>query len=98
MGLESLPNGHHDPGVVQEPASLRNILSKNWIVQKFGGTSVGRFAENIAGDIVKLVNAFSPQERKILISCNRPSIYQNRVVVVCSALSSQTKSEGTTNR
>ncbi|MCJ1247269.1 Aspartokinase [Trapelia coarctata] len=80
MGLESLTNGLHDTGVVQEPAFLRNIPSKNWIVQKFGGTSVGRFAENIAGDIV------------------RPSLNQHRVAVVCSALSSQTKSEGTTNR
>lgn len=60
MGLESLPNGHHDTGGVQEPVILRNGSSKKWIVQKFGGTSVGRFAENIAGAIVKSVNAFPP--------------------------------------
>jgi aspartate kinase len=63
MGLESLPNGHHDTGGVQEPAVSRNGSSKKWIVQKFGGTSVGRFAENIAGAIVKSVNTFRPLER-----------------------------------
>lgn len=64
MGLELLMNGHHDPGVAQEPLLLRNAPSKNWIVQKFGGTSVGRFAENIAGDIVRLVNDRLAEHRR----------------------------------
>lgn len=51
-----------------------------WIVQKFGGTSVGKFPENIVDDIVKVTSE------------------TNRVAVVCSARSSQTKSEGTTSR
>ncbi|KAF9167290.1 Aspartokinase [Actinomortierella ambigua] len=51
-----------------------------WLVQKFGGTSIGKFIENITGTIVQ---SYLPT---------------NRVVVVCSARSSETKSKGTTNR
>ncbi|ODV83558.1 hypothetical protein CANARDRAFT_9378 [[Candida] arabinofermentans NRRL YB-2248] len=51
-----------------------------WVVQKFGGTSVGKFSEKIADDIVKVYSE------------------TNRVVIVCSARSTQTKSEGTTTR
>lgn len=54
--------------------------SGGWIIQKFGGTSVGKFPENIVDDIVKV------------------TAKTNRVAVVCSARSSQTKSEGTTSR
>lgn len=60
-------------------ASL-NSNKNNWIVQKFGGTSVGKFAQDIA---VKIVKEYSNN---------------NRVAVVCSARSTQTKSEGTTTR
>ncbi|KAJ5501984.1 Aspartate/glutamate/uridylate kinase [Penicillium fimorum] len=52
----------------------------NWVVQKFGGTSVGKFARNIIEQVVQ------------------PSLVNNRVAVVCSARSSSTKAEGTTNR
>ncbi|GAB7352777.1 hypothetical protein MBLNU459_g3124t1 [Dothideomycetes sp. NU459] len=52
----------------------------NWVVQKFGGTSVGKFAVDIAQDIVLA------------------SLKNHRVAVVCSARSTYTKSEGTTNR
>ncbi|EPS27368.1 hypothetical protein PDE_02311 [Penicillium oxalicum 114-2] len=52
----------------------------NWVVQKFGGTSVGKFALNIIEQVVQ------------------PSLVDNRVAVVCSARSSSTKAEGTTNR
>ncbi|TID29339.1 hypothetical protein CANINC_002022 [Pichia inconspicua] len=55
-------------------------LNSGWIVQKFGGTSVGKFANEIAVDIVKKYNQ------------------NNRIAVVCSARSTQTKSEGTTTR
>ncbi|CAG86057.2 DEHA2C07282p [Debaryomyces hansenii CBS767] len=54
--------------------------ASNWIIQKFGGTSVGKFPENIVDDIAKVFSQ------------------QNRVAVVCSARSSNTKSEGTTSR
>lgn len=54
--------------------------SPAWIVQKFGGTSVGKYPEQIVDDIVKVYSK------------------ESRVAVVCSARSSQTKSEGTTSR
>ncbi|MCJ1402411.1 Aspartokinase [Xylographa trunciseda] len=80
MGLDSLTNGYHDHGPSQEPSLLRNDHSKPWVVQKFGGTSIGKFADKISEDIV------------------RPSIGVNRIAVVCSARSSHSKGEGTTNR
>ncbi|ORX48022.1 aspartate kinase [Hesseltinella vesiculosa] len=51
-----------------------------WVVQKFGGTSVGKFLDNIANQVVK------------------PYVKQNRLVVVCSARSGDSKQNGTTNR
>jgi hypothetical protein len=51
-----LTNGYHDHGISQEPALLQNGQGKEWVVQKFGGTSVGRFAENIVEGIVRLVS------------------------------------------
>ncbi|SCU81585.1 LANO_0B03620g1_1 [Lachancea nothofagi CBS 11611] len=54
----------------------------NWIVQKFGGTSVGKFPEQIVDKIVKVYT----------------NQYHNNVAVVCSARSSDTKIEGTTSR
>ncbi|KAK5129796.1 hypothetical protein LTR08_002816 [Meristemomyces frigidus] len=53
----------------------------NWVVQKFGGTSVGKFAVKIAEDIV--------------LSGLK---HNQRIAVVCSARSTGTKAEGTTNR
>merc|ERR1711939_1121053 len=55
----------------------------NWVVQKFGGTSVGKFPTKIAEDIV-------------LAGLNPP--HNQRIAVVCSARSTGTKAEGTTNR
>ncbi|KAK3116327.1 hypothetical protein LTR53_003454 [Teratosphaeriaceae sp. CCFEE 6253] len=52
----------------------------NWVVQKFGGTSVGKFAGKIAEDIVLA------------------GLKDQRIAVVCSARSTGTKAEGTTNR
>ncbi|KAG8629762.1 hypothetical protein KVT40_001381 [Elsinoe batatas] len=52
----------------------------NWVVQKYGGTSLGKFPVNIAEDIVL------------------PGLKEHRIAVVCSARSTYTKSEGTTNR
>lgn len=54
----------------------------NWIVQKFGGTSIGKFHDNIVNDIVK---NYSQEQLK-------------KVMVVCSARSSYNKEEGTTSR
>ncbi|GMM36446.1 aspartate kinase [Saccharomycopsis crataegensis] len=51
-----------------------------WVIQKFGGTSVGKFPEKIVDDVVSLYNS------------------SNKIAVVCSARSSNTKSEGTTSR
>ncbi|KAK6201007.1 Aspartate/glutamate/uridylate kinase [Scheffersomyces amazonensis] len=60
---------------------FKSVPSKGgWIVQKFGGTSVGKFPNKIVDDIIKAFSA------------------NNRVAVVCSARSSQTKNEGTTSR
>ncbi|PPJ53753.1 hypothetical protein CBER1_04589 [Cercospora berteroae] len=53
----------------------------NWVVQKFGGTSVGKFPVKIAEDIVQA--NLEPGRR---------------IAVVCSARSSTTKDQGTTNR
>lgn len=51
-----------------------------WVVQKFGGTSVGKFPLNIARDIVDVYEK------------------DHRVVIVCSARSTNVKAEGTTSR
>ncbi|RDA86528.1 hypothetical protein CP532_1924 [Ophiocordyceps camponoti-leonardi (nom. inval.)] len=60
-----------------------NSSPRGWIVQKFGGTSVGKFPDRIARDIVNL---------------RRSTLSQNRLVVVCSARSTGKKAEGTTSR
>ncbi|KAF8244295.1 aspartate kinase [Wilcoxina mikolae CBS 423.85] len=57
-----------------------NPIGAPWIIQKFGGTSLGKFAEEIASGIVK------------------PSTKTHRTAIVCSALSTGTKAEGTTSR
>lgn len=59
---------------------FKSLSSNGWVVQKFGGTSVGKFPENIVDNIVKKYSS------------------SNRIAVVCSARSSNTKSEGTTSR
>ncbi|KAK2791516.1 Aspartokinase [Emmonsiellopsis sp. PD_33] len=51
-----------------------------WVVQKFGGTSVGKFAVDIVDRVI------------------HPSTKTHRVAIVCSARSSLSKAEGTTNR
>lgn len=48
MGPEILTNGYHDLQNV-----LHNDQSKPWVVQKFGGTSVGKFPGEIADKIVR---------------------------------------------
>ncbi|EWC46833.1 putative aspartokinase [Drechslerella stenobrocha 248] len=78
-------HGHSPPssldGDVYNPVELLpNLATAGWVIQKFGGTSVGKFAEKIAEEIVKVY------------------VEQNKVAIVCSARSTDTKSEGTTNR
>ncbi|CCV00770.1 unnamed protein product [Malassezia sympodialis ATCC 42132] len=61
------------------PPAPRPPPDAPWVVQKYGGTSVGKFLTTIVDSIT-------------------PSYLQtNRVVIVCSARSGQTKALGTTN-
>ena len=79
-------NGHCPRGFITDDNSSAllglqgNNTNKGWIIQKFGGTSVGKFPKKIARDIVKA------------------NIYEHQVAIVCSARSTDTKAEGTTNR
>ncbi|KAI9687541.1 MAG: Aspartokinase [Bathelium mastoideum] len=79
MGVEPFANGHTDGVAHIIPHKQEKNLPGGWIVQKFGGTSVGKKPLNIA-DIVQA------------------GLNSSRIAVVCSARSSNTKSEGTTNR
>lgn len=94
MDSRPLVNGYHDSGHL-----VHNDNFKPWIVQKFGGTSVGKFADQIAGNVVRwaqtLEARFNPPDVDIL---PRSSLRHNRIAVVCSARSGSTKLEGTTNR
>ena len=47
MGSTTLVNGYHSALV------RNNDVSKKWMVQKFGGTSIGKFADRIAEDTVR---------------------------------------------
>lgn len=71
MSLPSSPSS--------SPLSPPRSASPSWVVQKYGGTSVGKFLSSIVCQVVPSYAALG------------------RVVVVCSALSGQTKTLGTTN-
>ncbi|KKK19373.1 hypothetical protein P175DRAFT_0445267 [Aspergillus ochraceoroseus IBT 24754] len=72
---------HPNSDIVSVPKDTPvRSANSNWIVQKFGGTSVGKFALSIIDQVVL------------------PSLKEHHVAVVCSARSSSTKAEGTTNR
>ncbi|GAA6043870.1 hypothetical protein JCM8097_001202 [Rhodosporidiobolus ruineniae] len=62
------------------PQLVGNPPDGRWIIQKFGGTSVGKFLPAIAEDIAAKYIAGG-----------------NRVALVCSARSGNTKATGTTN-
>lgn len=101
--------------LISDSVSVK-ALHSNWVVQKFGGTSVGKFAFNIIEQVVLYVSLvlcwqINPSHRNLTkwqkiprktetneILFYRPSLVDNRVAVVCSARSSSTKAEGTTNR
>jgi len=48
MSIVAGLNGNHDA-----PILISNSPEKPWVVQKFGGTSIGKFAVNIAEEIVR---------------------------------------------
>ncbi|OBZ87551.1 putative aspartokinase [Choanephora cucurbitarum] len=58
----------------------KNPKDLPWIVQKYGGTSIGKFLNEIADTIIPTY------------------LNKNKVVIVCSARSGDTKDKGTTNR
>lgn len=72
-------------------------LPGGWVVLKFGGTSVGKFAENIA-DIVKWVLCHMCCGGNASLTEHRAGLRDHRAAIVCSARSNNTKLEGTTNR
>ncbi|KAL7418051.1 Aspartate/glutamate/uridylate kinase [Mrakia frigida] len=79
MASSSSPASGATSPAPSHPPLFGNPAEAGWIVQKYGGTSVGKFLDAITGNII-------------------PSyLNQNRVVVVCSARSGTTKSNGTTN-
>jgi aspartate kinase len=53
MSTDHKVNGHIKAQHVRHNALIKNASPGPWIVQKFGGTSVGKFAVNIAEDIVR---------------------------------------------
>jgi aspartate kinase len=82
-------------------ALLKNHGDRGWVVQKFGGTSVGKFPDKIAEDIVKYdsypIGPRKGDEIELTREC-RKYLDNNRVVVVCSARSTGKKVTGTTSR
>lgn len=87
-----------------------NASNLGWVVQKFGGTSVGKFPEKVSIMSVygnKLTVSRLPMISSsmcmplylfILLTPSRASLSRNRVVVVCSARSTGKKVSGTTSR
>ena len=72
MGSKVLINGYHGGQIPPEVLTLQNDNSKNWIVQKFGGTSVGKFADKIAEDIVRYARCLMTLSRHWYLICDAP--------------------------
>ena len=53
MSVEPDTNGCKSQYLSSSRSIKQNVSPNGWIVQKFGGSSVGKFAINIAADIVK---------------------------------------------
>ena len=70
-----------------------------WLVQKYGGTCVGKFDVKIAKDIVSYAATKKKSFFVLLKTGNfhRNYIDNHKVAVVCSARSGSTKALGTTN-
>ncbi|KAF8249470.1 aspartate kinase [Wilcoxina mikolae CBS 423.85] len=81
MAPHSVANGETSP-TMDSPSPIRrkNNARGGWIIQKFGGTSVGKFPQQIAENIAGV------------------HMNENKIAIVCSARSTDTKAEGTTNR
>ena len=70
-----------------------------WLVQKYGGTSVGKFASQIAENIVPyalLLSLVKPRFKFFMNPCSE-YLDQHKLAIVCSARSGSTKALGTTN-
>lgn len=68
MSAEAVPNGQHLALSGTQSLPKKNNAEKAWIVQKFGGTSVGKFAVNIAEEIVRY-GVYGACRYPSLISC-----------------------------
>lgn len=55
MVLKDLPNGVPSGGQPNGLGSAALDSPSEWVIQKFGGTSVGKFALNIVDKVVKCV-------------------------------------------
>jgi hypothetical protein len=62
MGPDSLLNGVRSPNGVRftpDPIGFNEPSREKWIVQKFGGTSVGKFPLDIVDNVVRRVLSLS---------------------------------------
>ncbi|EGV65117.1 Aspartokinase [Yamadazyma tenuis] len=59
------------PSSYNSVLDLRSAGKAGWIIQKFGGTSVGKFPENIVDDIVKVTNTTN----RVAVVCSARSSY-----------------------
>jgi aspartate kinase len=72
------------------------VTKESWIVQKYGGTSVGKLLETIVGEIVPYATSLYRARISPEIYYFSSYIPQGRLAIVCSARSGSTKSTGTT--
>ncbi|KAL9093318.1 MAG: hypothetical protein Q9165_004059 [Trypethelium subeluteriae] len=93
MGVESFTNGHTAGIAHLIPHKQEKNLPGGWIVQKFGGTTLNLRPKEEAID--KQQVGKKPLNIADIVQVGLSS---SRIAVVCSARSSHTKSEGTTNR
>ena len=82
------------------PFEVFNRTEQIWIVQKYGGTSIGKFAKSIANEIVPYVSSVECPTivANTSITSKRATIRKFRVAIVCSARSNNSKGGGTTSR
>ena len=93
------PSSPDSPPPNTPPSLHQNTIDPNarWLVQKFGGTSVGKFAVKIARDVVSSVSRSPIMPEHSPTPLGRNYIDNHKVAVVCSARSGSTKALGTTN-
>ncbi|EEY18061.1 aspartokinase [Verticillium alfalfae VaMs.102] len=73
-----------------------NASNYGWVVQKFGGTSVGKFPDKVS--LSPSSHNLSLRLQPIAKDIVKANLSEHRVVVVCSARSTGKKAEGTTSR